>query len=212
MKLIVGEEQKEYLVHRTVISKASPVLCAAFASDAWKEGKERTMTMPEDDMDAFRIFLHYAYVGRLPSLKAFDTSLDSELFQGDMEKLFNLLAKAYCLGEKYQNVGFKNEMIDAIILNTQVKFADDRAWYPGNTAVNTLYAGTCKGSQARKLVVDMYIEEVSGAIFLKKTFDQDFMNEIVAQVLDDPRISTGSSDKRFPWKGDMSLYHEREGN
>lgn len=72
---------------------------------------------------------------------------------------YNLLIQLYCFGEKYLDIRLKNAAIDAIIAKSQIRDVKGYRWFPSGREVDTLYKGTCAGSLARKLMVDMHVKE-----------------------------------------------------
>jgi len=179
VKLVVGKGRKDFLVHRTAIAKASPVLQAAFRSNTWKEGRARTMVLPDDDPETIQMLLHFAYVGRLPNLNTDD---DYSSIGNDHRGQYDGLARLYCVGEKYQNKDFKNATIDAMLSKVAIRDNEGSRWFPSSPAIKIIYNGTPEGSKARKLMVDIYVYGVGAANIVAYTLHLDFIKDLIAAL------------------------------
>lgn len=69
---------------------------------------------------------------------------------------YELWAKLYVLGERFQDGRFKDAVVDAIV--AKVKDTDETgyAYYPVTGTINIIYEGTTPGSCARQLMVNIY--------------------------------------------------------
>lgn len=63
--LVVG--QKDFPLHKTILSTRSPVFARMFASQ-FKESKENRVVIEEVDEQAFKELLNYIYTGRVENL------------------------------------------------------------------------------------------------------------------------------------------------
>ncbi len=64
VKVIVGPQQEEFTVHKTLLCAASEFFKAALSSN-FIEGKEQKVTLPEDDPQYFQLVYDWLYSGRV---------------------------------------------------------------------------------------------------------------------------------------------------
>ncbi len=68
----MGPTEHPFQVHLGIVTQQCKVMAAAFRVDektghGFQEGKERSMSLPEESVDLFRLFVHWLYTGRCPS-------------------------------------------------------------------------------------------------------------------------------------------------
>ena len=76
--VIVGKEKVEFGVHKKVLVRSSPFFEACFRADI-KEAQENTVTLCEDDPEAFEIVVDWMYGGRSLQGHLYDTLVISYL-------------------------------------------------------------------------------------------------------------------------------------
>ena len=114
------------------------------------------------------------HTGRVAS-KSSEENEDSGVDVHDRE--FELLAMLYCFGEKYQDVRFKNTVIDIIIAKQNIKYQD--GWcYPTDKAVDIIYQGTCSGSPARKLMLAIHTRHGLNHWFEQEVNNHEFLIDL----------------------------------
>ena len=99
--------EQTFVVHARVLHK-SPVF-AAMSREPFKESKTRVFELSDDDPIVFALFIEYLYSARdkLPELE----DLQKE-FSEPKEYLFDVLAKAYVLGDKYGVPGIQTSVVE----------------------------------------------------------------------------------------------------
>ncbi|KAF2768987.1 hypothetical protein EJ03DRAFT_249935, partial [Teratosphaeria nubilosa] len=110
----------------------------------WKDSKERTISLPDDEADIVKLYVHYAYRGQL-CVK--DHENRPEYFT---------LAKLYVFGEKVGDKDLKNAVIDCFIQRLHKQLPSGGRATPKTKVVDIIYSGTVAGSPARKLMVDIH--------------------------------------------------------
>jgi len=159
--LVVGEEQKEMIVHGTYLVRDSEFFAAAMKKD-WPEGKLRRMELPEESPDTIGHYLTYVYgrrflptteIGDVPRVKT--TQVNKEPHFG---LVFTLLARLYVCGERLLNWDVRRAVVAEMIRLALIKDEDGHTWGLSSEAVNIIYQGTPKGSPARRVVVDMHVK------------------------------------------------------
>ena len=175
--LVVGPSSQKLFAHRWFLERTSAFFHAAFKNE-WKEGQELQVNLVEEDVELFKTYLHYTYTRKIPYIR-FDTSTTSE---GSHKAEYIVLAGLYCLGEKYQDTTCRNAAIDAIIAKSECRApgSDD---FPPALAVDIIYRGTCAGSRARKLMVDLYIGKGHATWLEEGGHNHDFLIDLERQLL-----------------------------
>lgn len=112
-------------------------------SSDWKESREGSFVLPDEDPETFELYLHWLYSKKLPVKR--ENQCNAE---------YLALAKAVALGDKLQDFDFADAAVDAII---------DKSRHSGvigqelDTMVKYIYENTVEGFKARRLFVDFYM-------------------------------------------------------
>ncbi|KAK5126451.1 hypothetical protein LTR85_010687 [Meristemomyces frigidus] len=69
---------------------------------------------------------------------------------------FELLAKLYVFGERFQDGRFEDAVVDAIVAKVNDADVTGYVYYPDIAEVNIIYEGTLKACPARQLMVNIY--------------------------------------------------------
>ncbi|CAD6441481.1 8381d201-8d09-46f8-90a6-3cc1c6cbfc1d [Sclerotinia trifoliorum] len=96
----VGKEKRKFVLHKQLLCDSVQYFRSAFSAGAFKEGQESIMDIPEDEPEAFELFVNWLYRASLP------TSSRS----GDLHWLLSL----YIFAEKLCMNELANKTIDAI--------------------------------------------------------------------------------------------------
>ncbi|KAK5172803.1 uncharacterized protein LTR77_002923 [Saxophila tyrrhenica] len=179
--LSISPDDKRVIVHRAAIIKASPVLANKLRPYGLFDNGPKTMIhVEEQDMPSFQLLLHFAYTGQLPKTS---TRIDIDTFNHSQYPAYVPLAKAYFLGDKYQNEAFKNAVLDTFVVMSLVPDNGGLCYQPGPHAINVIYHGTNEGSLLRKLVVDMYIAESEAEHMFGVDWPPQFPVELAAKLM-----------------------------
>lgn len=169
--MYVGSAKQEYNVHEGLLTTHSPFFKAALG-EAWAEGEARRISLPEDEPDTFGLYASWLYYRRICSTE------EKNDFDGWKVEIDRLIL-AYILGEKLQDVDFKDAVIDAMISRAGTKTDDGRQLYPGPHAVKTLYESTTESSPVRQLMVDYYAFHAPEELLRKnKELPADFFRDL----------------------------------
>lgn len=138
VKLIVGASKNVFNIHEDVLFNASPVLRAAFDSD-FKEGTERTMELPDEDLDLFDHFVSWLYSGNFDH-KMFDVSApDTE--QRFQEHLMTA-ARLFVLADKYDIGSLRVSTCDGLFDLSKYTRQKGAGLVPLSGVVEYIYANT----------------------------------------------------------------------
>ncbi|KAL2072719.1 hypothetical protein VTL71DRAFT_12062 [Oculimacula yallundae] len=97
--IYVGPKRKEFLLHKNLLCKSSDYFDKAFNSN-FQEAEKGTMFLPEDNPEAFALFVNWLYRSTIPAGNA-----QSHVFR---------LADLYILADKICLVDLKDEVMDII--------------------------------------------------------------------------------------------------
>ncbi|KAF9695651.1 hypothetical protein EKO04_006359 [Ascochyta lentis] len=201
--IIVGEAQKTYFVHETLISNSSSFFSNAL-KEVWKEGVTRTVELPHVDNTNFQIYVDWLYTGpRLNFTKnddrVYPTVDDSaETVADEQSTTQNMLQietpanktpsvdhewtrwhQCYELGNYLQDIDFKDALID---LATEKMSSDEEYThsFPGY-----IYPTSPAQSPHRKLAVDIAVKVWHKESFLeapKADHPSEFLADLVAEL------------------------------
>lgn len=110
VKVIVGidPDATTWYIHRALLTKDSPYFRAVLAIDRFAESGSNTISLPDDDSQAFGTLVYWVYnFARTEYRCVIKDCLDS--------------IKAYCLGDKFGMAPFKNDMLQALARTNKPK-------------------------------------------------------------------------------------------
>jgi hypothetical protein len=169
--LVVGPDEREYCVHRDLLSARSPYFAGA-SKDEWKEGQERRVPLPDDEHIAVEFYVQWIYAGKIfsrPSTKDGDSSELSEL------------VGAFVFGEKVQDDDFRDAVIDSVIASIHTPDEKGECWYPTGSTADRACDGTPEGSPLRRLMVDLHLHHGRRA-WLSDVNNVDFVKDLVGEL------------------------------
>lgn len=190
-----------FILCRDLISDHSAYFRAALEEE-WKvkETDETTLILTtidleDDDPSIFAIYVEWLNSG-------FIYSMASDTQKNDTE--FKSLVRAYVLGDKLMDHGFKNTVIDAFIekLNSDGKLDLELPLL--------IYELTARGSPLRRLLVDIYVSTAASSWFsgenLKHNSHPDFLLDFSRAQLD----QRGEKGERPTYLNPGCAYHDHE--
>lgn len=202
----VGKENPErFAVHENLIAPRSQFVRLALNKE-WKEGKERTIPLPEDEADVFRLYHLWIYQNRIFS----DSRSNANAFTHpptapqDDGKEYPLLTQAYILGEKLLDTHFKDAIIDCII---------DKLWSTCTfdlRLTNLIYENTPEKSPLRRLLQDVYIWSGCATWLDKAALGGECVNAEFLLDLSKRHMAfwAGRRPERVPYMQGSCEYHE----
>ncbi|CRL25582.1 BTB/POZ fold [Penicillium camemberti] len=171
VKITLGASKEPFHVHESVLCASSQFFKAAM-SGSWKESKERTIELPEDDPKAFSIYSHWLYFAEIPGI--LEAAKKGESAKKSAQKYYDLVS-AYVLGDKLLDAKFQNSVIDAIVETcSKADSKDGKVYFPDANAVSHAYNNTTKSSNIRKMLVALYLN-AAGAEWLSEEHPKEFL-------------------------------------
>lgn len=159
-------------------------------SSDWKESRERSIELKDDDPNTFEVYQHWLYFGTVPTRG--DESSKSH------EAEYLQLAQAYVLGDKLRDGNFKDVIIDAMLHKSLPELSDGTScvifYFPGEYVIRHIYDNTPKSSEARRLLVYFYanhgnVRWLNDAV--QDEFPKDFLMDLAVALFE-------KRDKRTP--------------
>ena len=182
IEIVVGREPVT-CVHEKVICAPSKYFEKAL-SGGWKEAKECSFQLEEEDPESFQLYLHWLYRRTLP------TRIDEPGYSGNAEYL--QLAKAYILRDRLQDGSFQDVILDAIVNKCRTRANDGSTWFPVGPVIEHIYQNTTDSSKARRLLTDLYVCHGSGD-WLREWIEpsatpKDFLFDLATGFLDKRKV------------------------
>ncbi|KAK4579963.1 hypothetical protein LTR86_000165 [Recurvomyces mirabilis] len=142
LRVVVGPEQKEFMVHRDIITERSKFFQKAVSTRWYCEDKNKPFELPEDDPEIFGAYLQCLYDNRV------DLSFSKE------EGMISVLEamRLYVLADKLGDLESMNTTIDCI--NQQ---SAKENLIPCVSTIEMVWPLLITDSPLRKLLVDFYI-------------------------------------------------------
>ncbi|KAF2112048.1 hypothetical protein BDV96DRAFT_649411 [Lophiotrema nucula] len=191
-----GHEQKFY-AHKGLLIHYSSYFRAALKEE-WEEGAAKTVKLPEDYPDVFRVFFQWLMTGRLYF------ALTEE---GEISLSFGLICETFVFGDAR---GIP-ELQDAAINLLCQRIA--QVWSSPWDCLHYVYANTLPGSALRRILVDDSIAN-STLIFVKedpKDVPSDFLRDVLVGAHEN-KCSPGHLLDHTTWlktfKGRLCQYHQ----
>ena len=191
-------------MHKKLLLQHSRYFSACLGKE-WREGKNNTVKMEEDDPEAFEVFNHFVYVGKIFTMKESDLSYDAEK-NHSTDHEWDRLMRCWMLGDKLQSTTFKDAITDATTIKklaTRIQLVGVQAQIYENSA------GLCG---MRKLVVDFAVwewDQKTISTYLSHTHPAQLLYDL-AVALNKARISgiQGSA----PFKQANTCYYHDHGD
>lgn len=175
--VVVGNQQKleEFKVHEALIRASSPFFDKALTGP-WIEASQRLVKLPEDEPKAFALYINWLYSGKVPAHSE-DANTD-----------YNHLLNAYTLAERLLDTEFHNAVIDAVVERSQDKVTCGAPRFPASLTIYHAFNNTESSAPIRRLLVDMYVNNGSGAWlrdpYSPRNFPQSFLLMLASSVMD----------------------------
>ena len=153
------EDVQTFDVNEDLLKRHSEFFRAALSRD-WKEKEERCVKLPEDDPETFKLFVPFAYTGKVFSARENDFR-QNEYGTGHTDREYRRISTAWELADKVASTSFKDALV-----NTLVAKVTRTARYPMGMQ-DTIYPVSQAQAGIRKLLVDIAVQYGSG---LTRTF------------------------------------------
>ncbi|KAK4565681.1 hypothetical protein LTR86_003529 [Recurvomyces mirabilis] len=110
--VLIGDDERAFAVHSSVVSKKSEFFRAA-CNGKFKEAKEKTIRLPEADIEPFRAYIQWCYNDTVcvepPSL---GTKKSPNVPRHGEEQ--RAMSRLYCLATLFLDTTLQNKVIDSL--------------------------------------------------------------------------------------------------
>ena len=197
--LLVGEQKVPFHVHMDILCRSSSFFESAFMGPGhFKETSEKSMTLPEDDPQAFDSLIQWLYSGKVLNIAA-STLKESQ----EPQKLYLQLAVLYVTADKYDIHEFQNHVMSYIC----GLIGDHCPVLPGPRIVDYIYDSSGQNSPFRRLLVQLYVWSIDLSYYSRPgTSDwlrprSDFAADLVVE------LSLRARGGKNPWKTGFERFH-----
>jgi hypothetical protein len=211
VEISIGKNATKFRVHAYKLSQASNFFKAA-CSSLWECGRTRTITLDDQDPGIFAIFISWLLNETLNKTDSFvELALEGEARKSSLMQQWTQLCYCYFLGDFLQSDGFKNQVVDYLLVNKRLQ-AEELKVISGTKPrdIKLVWANTVACSSLRRLILDHNM--VSGCTKLLETQApctefHEYLCEFMALCVE--RRKQGKKGMK-PWQQDICFYHERQ--
>jgi hypothetical protein len=149
-KLAVGPEPRDFIVHLDLLVYYSPVFRAALTG-SFEEARDKTIALPDTDVNVFELFVHWLYHQRFPS-EADSPHLFALYYNGGKPSFqFNQLLKLYVFSDKYNVPMLRRQCLDDLFY-----YLTDEDELPDLNNVGYAIKNLNNKDPLRQMFIDMY--------------------------------------------------------
>lgn len=204
MKITVGASEQPFHIHESVLCTSSLFFKAAM-SGSWKESKEHTLELPEDDPKIFSVYSHWLYFAKIPGI--LEAAKKGESATKSAQEYYDLIS-AYVLGDKLLDAKFQNAVLDAIVGTcSTVDRQDGKVYFPDANAVSHAYNNTTKSAKIRKMLVALYLHAAE-AQWLSEEHPKEFLFSVAEGFAKRRRLFSVKSFRTFKYYVDSEMVRQ----
>lgn len=153
--IYVGPNEESFSVPADLL-KSSSQYFLAMLTKGWIEAQEGMVFLTDIDPADFNQYVEYLYSGKIAATPAERTEV---CYMAEYERLIH----CYALGDRFEDAGFRDAIIDRIIENSKVYVPDkddpedEAKTYPFGPVVELAYSFGSSKSPLRRLIVDQHV-------------------------------------------------------
>ena len=183
---------QSFTVHQQLVSTRSEFFAKALRGGDWKEAEERTVVLPDDEPEVFRLYLQLLYV-RAPvwfgsdanTMQTGSVTLNS-VARGD--DAYVVLSRLYVLAEKLIDETAKTSILAALSACDGKRDSQGAMHCPSFESIKIIYNGTPDDSAARKCIVELYSKCAAKSSILDlfsstQKLPHDFLSDLIKSVV-----------------------------
>lgn len=192
----MGSEDSPFYVYKELACQDSGFFKAALNS-SFVEGKEQSISFPEDDVAVFKVYLTWL-------------NLKTLRFNFDHEEWWCYLAKLWIFADKICAPKFMNKVVDAFF---EVFFDNRDISFASAGAVHYVYEHTSTDSALRRIFVRFFLQMTMKNINLQP-YPHDFVVGVVSKILvnEGCRQQIKTAQASIMTKSHSRIYHQQCGN
>ncbi|KAJ4321862.1 hypothetical protein N0V94_002695 [Neodidymelliopsis sp. IMI 364377] len=198
IRVLVGKDPEVhgYFVHGDLICARSDFFAKAM-NDRWKEAKDRTVPLPDDESEIFSLYLRLLYASNItPTIshhadclqtnelpvKPSGSGVDNKDATHDA---YTSLSKLYVLAEKLIDNTTKELVLAAISAHAREMLSQDLICIPPIESIQMIYEGTPEGSPVRRLITQIFTDNGCPSSLTTEADDipKDFLYELSISLI-----------------------------
>lgn len=178
--MVVGPDKKRFIVHTYVLVQSSDFLKACCnGADERKETASRTAELPEANVEAFLVYLHWPYSNELvvenedkvEECRDLDVATRARL----SFKIWKPLHALAVMGGQLSNIAFSNAVIDRMVRTREAIHVISTQY------IKRMYEELPPTTPIRRLLVDLWISKAQEGMAeeYKQQLTHDFLIDLV---------------------------------
>ena len=185
MKIYIGASETPYHVSEATLKAASDYFTTAIKHiELGVRSSPDTLRFPEDDRDAWEVFLHWLLKGTIPPIAGVDG--------------WELNVKCWILGDRYNIPDFQDDAIFDMLSESESGFL------PRLSAIQLAFAGTPQGSKLREYMAEEAWRMVTRGLISDQELDKALNGTLyLTEILTAKRL--------FDEKNKQNIFHNRFG-
>lgn len=201
--VVVGEEKKEYILHKAYATKSSDFFKSATTGN-WTEAKLKKVVLPSHDPSLFDVYIQWLYTGVIAAenLKVTTTSHGTKDPTGIQR--YQCLMKLYELGYYLMDTVFRNAVVTAV-LDFQYKVAKT----PGLPSINILWPQTPEDCSMKRLITRWWAMGAQESNMVD-TFPTEFLHALVKDMIYIRNAKAAGKVIKGPASCDSCEYHDHD--
>jgi hypothetical protein len=197
LTLRVGPGKISYHVHQDLLFNTSNVFKTAF-SGKFLESSDRSMDLPDDDVESVEQMAHWLYTK--------DLAIPKPVTAESTKQWYWQLAKLNTLADKYEMTTLSNIIVDELF-----ELHGKDIIPPQMDVITYVYENTTEKSSFRKVMVAWYVWKINYEWY-KKASTRDVilqLPEFAADLAIALALRAGFTTEKNPFNGSSSDYHEK---
>ncbi|KAJ9659781.1 hypothetical protein H2201_007217 [Coniosporium apollinis] len=138
-EVLIGPSKTRFLVHRELLTFHSPFFAAAL-NGTFAEGLSQSVTLPEERVDTFELFVFWLYTQNL-----------DEVFIKDGKPTYFLLLDLYSTADRLSVEKLRNQVVDKV-----AELAEEKNSVPTPSDTYILYESIRDNAPMRQLILDLF--------------------------------------------------------
>lgn len=177
ISVVVGSEERSFVVHKDVVCASSKFFKAA-CSTRWKEGQEKVVRLPTVKPAVFEMYMDWLYFGKIVNSASYATP-----------SLLDPFIHLSLLGDMVDDKNLRNKAMDAL----QAKAYEEKV-SPCPRQIHHIWENTSERSMLRKWALDIVFLRRGPNGFEENVakYPPEFLQQIAVKAMQQAQIVSGS--------------------
>lgn len=207
MKVGKPAQCQDFVIHKDLVTSNSQLFASALSRN-WKEGRSGVVSLPEDDPDAFEIYVSWLYKRSPFTSEALLAPSSEQSTSLSPLKQVERFISAYLLGDKLLDDDFCDMIIDALL-----EYSAARNAWPTKQAERIFLISPPESPQ-RNLLPDIVVHRGNAAWFNASSKNiLGYSSEALIAITRGLLLSRGKNTlarEAWPWVVDPCVYHRHK--